>query len=164
MCNDILYKYRVITADDRTGTGNSFTRSLLTKGELYFPKFSELSDPNEAIFDYIQDTDIAVSNDELKEFQTHTYIDLLPDGRHHIKVDGRSAARHVRNRIDSMHGILCLTANNKNSLMYDYYANGHKGICVGFEWEKFGIVYRSTSTLLQPYFNRKRYYIKKIPL
>lgn len=160
MCNNILYKYRSINDDDRNGTGNSFTKNLLTLGELYFSRFSELKDPNEAIFDYSQDVDIAIEANDLDNYPNHKQIEVLPDGRHHILVDGRSAAIHVRKQLDKMNGILCLTTENMNSLMFDYYANGHTGICIGIEWKRLGLIYKENKQHQQP---RKIKYCSRPP-
>lgn len=158
----ILYKYRAIRDADRKGDdARSFARNLITKGELYFPRFSELNDPNESIFDYSEDVDIAVNDNEIINYPQHIYVEKLSDGRNHITVDGRAGAIHVRSRIDSIYGILCLTETNNSPLMFDYYAAGHKGICIGFDWKKFGIVYRGTKNLQIP---KKIIYRCKPPL
>lgn len=147
MCRvpDILYKYRPITDADRNGDGCSgFTRNLLQDGALYFSRFSELNDPNEAIFEYSSEVEIAIACDELGEYPNDMQKELLPDGRRKLKVSGRSGAEHVRRAIDERHGVLCLTEDSKNLLMYDYYAGGHKGICVGIEWKELGLLHKGT--------------------
>ena len=40
---------------------------------------------------------------------------------------------------------LCLTKDPKNSLMYDYYSNGHKGICIGFDWKRLKLMIKGTN-------------------
>lgn len=141
---EILYKYRPILEDDRSGAGKCFTKNLLLHGELYFSRFSELNDPNEAIFDYCSDVDIAVDEDVLNEYAYFSEKEQLPDGRFRLKVNGRTGAMHVRKQIDKMYGLLCLTEKPDNLLMYDYYAGGHKGICVGFDWKKLGLIVIAT--------------------
>ncbi|MFW2532807.1 MULTISPECIES: DUF2971 domain-containing protein [unclassified Legionella] len=131
-----MYKYRPI---------NEFTKRLIIQGELYFSKFSEQNDPNEAIFDYPSETDILIEQHELDLFPNFIKKKDSPDGRIHLKVSGRTAAKHVRRRIDSMYGILCLTKDPRNLLMFDYYGGGHKGICIGLEWKKLGLIYRGSN-------------------
>ncbi len=157
---DILYKYKPIRSTESHNI-NEFTQNLVLNGQLYFSRFSELSDPNEAIFDYSSTVDITVTEHEINQFPNHQRISNLGNGMIHIQVDGRSGAVHVRNRIDQMYGILCLTANNTSPLMFDYYAQGHKGICIGFEWKRFGILWRGTDQHQQP---MKIKYIKKPPI
>lgn len=132
----ILYKYRSI---------NNFTKNLITKGELYFSKFSEQNDPNEATFDYSEDIDIFIEHNELSLYPNFIEQENSPDGRIRLRVSGRNAALHVKRRIDFMYGILCLTSDPKNLLMFDYYGGGHKGICIGIEWEKLGLIHKKTN-------------------
>ena len=109
MCTipDILYKYKVISEDDHNNGENAFTRRLLEKGELYFSQFSELNDPNEAIFGYSASTIISPTPTEL---QNPIYRDFLNTrqnmhGKILLTVDGWTATLHVRNRINNRHGV-----------------------------------------------------------
>lgn len=146
MCNlpDILYKYRSISEDDRSNGPRPYTKNIFTKGEIYFSRFSELGDPNEAIFDYIDEQDIAVNKDVLDEYPNFTEKEQILEKRYRLRVDGRTAAMHVRKQIDAINGIFCLSKEKQSLLMYDYYAGGHKGICIGFDWKRLGLLYEET--------------------
>jgi len=150
----ILYKYKAITDDDRKNGERSFTRNIFTKGELYFSRFFELNDPNEAIFDYSTHVPICLSEDELDNELYQNFLNTREDIENRIRltVDGRTAALHVMRRIEKYipNGILCLTKDPKNSLMHSYYASGHKGICIGFDWKKLGLIIRETHQLQLP--------------
>ncbi|MFW2571282.1 DUF2971 domain-containing protein [Legionella sp. 29fVS95] len=121
---------------------NVFTQNLITKGHLYFSRFSEQNDPNEAIFDYSTDVHIGIEDWE-QELYPHFIYKKEIEGRIILKVSGRVGAEHIKRRIDSMYGILCLSEDPKNLLMFDYYGEGHKGICIGLDWEKLGLIYKS---------------------
>lgn len=148
-----LYKYKEITSADRDGPiDQAYTKKLLTEGELYFARFSELRDPNEALFFYADNQDeyrIAVSSDELEHYPYKKIIEQLPDGRYHLSVNGITAAKRIRDQLDQRWGVLCLTERSDDLLMFDYYANAHRGICIEFDWRKFNIVYRNSNGQLQ---------------
>lgn len=119
----ILYKYKKI--DD-------FTKRLFKNDELFFTPFSELNDPNEMFFNYAQDEIPIREIDDIRV------------------VDGGAAARHVLKTLKERYGVFCLTEKNDDLLMYDYYADGHKGICIEFSWEKIGIEYKTNQCLQLP--------------
>lgn len=150
MCDRIMYKYRAITDDDRLASGKSFTRNLIANGELYFPKFSELSDPNEALFFYSHKVITVVDKEDLYQFPKHKLIDEMAGGGVKIEADGWDFAMYERQYINLRGGLLCLTSNSTSALMYDYYADGHKGICIGFDWSKFEMDIRPTDHHQQP--------------
>ncbi len=151
---EILYKYRTITEDDRKNSENAFTKKLLADGELYFPPFDKLNDPNEALFVYPEDTDIAVTEEELNNYSKENIKEQesLPDGRYRLRVDGAIAGAHVLARLKQNlnWGVLCLTEVHDDLLMFDYYAGGHKGICIGFDWKSFGIFPKGSEAHQRP--------------
>ena len=148
---DILYKYKSVTKEDRDELNPlGYTRKMLVNGEIYFSKFSQLNDPNEAIFSYDQDTEIIIEPSEESLYPNIQNKQPLEDGRLLLLVDGATAGLHVRKRLDERWGIFCLTEDPKNLLMYDYYANGHKGICIGFDWKMFTPLWHSTKKLQIP--------------
>lgn len=158
---DYLYKYKPITVFDRDpGSNLGFTRRFLEDGELYFSRFSELADPNEVIFSYADESHIAVSEEGLSRIEYLEEIELLSDGRHLLKVSGSVAGLHVRKALDQRWGVYCLTEDEKNLLMFDYYAGGHRGICIKIDWKKIGILVKKTQQTQQP---TKIQYIKKPP-
>jgi len=152
----ILYKYKAISDDDREDGDSSkpYTKNIFTKGELYFSRFDELNDPNEAIFDYSTHIPIFLSENELNDNLYHDFLNTSKDieGRIQLMVNGRTAALHVMQRINLHipYGVLCFTEDRVNSLMFDYYAGGHKGICIGFDWKKLGLIVRDTNKYQHP--------------
>lgn len=158
---DYLFKYKSITEFDRDPDSSlGYTRRFLKDGELYFSRFSELADPNEVLFSYAEDSHIAVSEEALSRVEFLENIGQLPDGRHHLKVSGAVAGLHVREALDKRWGVYCLTEDEKNLLMFDYYGGGHRGICIKIDWRKIGILVKETSNVQQP---TKVRYIKKPP-
>jgi Protein of unknown function (DUF2971) len=146
----ILYKYKTITDDDRNNTDRAFTRRLLENGELYFSSFHELNDPNEAIFDYSADEiPIRLNKDEIDNPIYQPFLETredIDDSNIILVVDGRTAANHVLSRINNHipPGLLCLTEDHKNLLMFDYYGGGHKGLCIGLNWRKLASVFNES--------------------
>lgn len=140
----ILYKYKPL---DKEG----YTMKILTDGEIYFPSISKLNDPFEGDIPYIFDTNELTSdniflamrkiakesNPEMTEEELHEYLfeeqkqNLLFDINH--LEDQRKKTKEI---VDRLFGIYSLTNNNNNFLMWSYYANSHKGICIGFNSEK----------------------------
>lgn len=140
----ILYKYKPL---DKEG----YTMKILTDGEIYFPSISKLNDPFEGDIPYIFDTNELTSdniflamrkiakesNPEMTEEELHKYLfeeqkqNLLFDINH--LEDQRKKTKEI---VDRLFGIYSLTNNNNNFLMWSYYANSHKGICIGFDSEK----------------------------
>ena len=134
--SDLLFKYRAITNCDREQSNDKgYTRLLLTTGELYFAKFNELNDPNEMLYSYSTECPIPVHKNELHKYQYSNMKDGREPNEVIIWVSGKDAAEHVRNKTLHHRGVLCLTEDERSLLMFDYYANGHKGICIGLEWE-----------------------------
>lgn len=149
----VLYKYKAITDSDRQTkeVNGSYTKNLLTKGELYFSPFEQLNDPNEMLINYDSgETPIFISKDDLSKDLYKSYLhtqEKTSDGRIKLIVPGDILGLHVRQNIQCYlnYGVLCLTEDPINTLMYDYYAGGHKGICIGFEWSTLGILYKGTT-------------------
>lgn len=127
----LLYKYKKI---------DEYAKRIFTHNELYFTPFDELNDKNEMFFYYKED------GIQIRE----------KDG---VRVaDGGDAGKHVCKVLKPRHGVLCLTEKNDDLLMFDYYADGHKGICIEFSWEKFQMVSKANQCLQLP---KKVIYSKK---
>lgn len=112
---DVLYKYREI---------NEYALSMLSKGELYFAHIKELDDPNEQTY-----------------FQ-YTF------GTHHVNRDNqiewlceKEQTKLMSNAIrgDDRYGIFSLCSSRQEKRMYEEYAKNFAGICIGFDWNNFGL-------------------------
>lgn len=118
---DTLYKYRSYSAR---------SLELLIKRKLYFASPSNLNDPYDCRINIKKSLSSAItraeqtSNEQLKE-----YLNRL------AQID------HVYEKINSTlgnMGILSLSRNPINTLMWSHYAEDHKGFCIGFSLsEKF---------------------------
>ena len=47
----------------------------------------------------------------------------------------RKAINEVKSRISKKYGLLCFSENWKNPVQWAHYADGHKGLCLGFDVE-----------------------------
>ncbi len=136
----VLYKYRSF---DKNGYG----KQMALGGVAYFSSAKELNDPfetqftpqsklleldGEALHSFLHEKTLAhypnVSADRIMELvqtgiQRREYL-LNRDPR------GIEPILDVQNR---KYGILSLTATPKSIPMWGYYADSHKGICVGFD-------------------------------
>lgn len=128
---EFLYKYKKIDKN---------TKRIFTHGEIFFTPFDQLNDNNEMFFYYKEDGIPIRENDGIRV------------------VDGSTAAKHVLKALKPRHGVFCLTEKNDDLLMFDYYADGHKGICIEFSWEKLGMVYKKDQRLQWP---RKVHYTRE---
>ncbi|NWJ52963.1 MAG: DUF2971 domain-containing protein [Bacteroidetes bacterium] len=137
---NILYKYRDYT--------NDFNRRTLFDFELFLSSTSMFNDPYEGSipFEYDQE-DLTIENIFLKmrkmamkkysewdEAQIHDYCfknqrnEFLKDDAHIERVNQKN-----REDIDKIFGILSLTKQPLNYLMWSHYGNSHNGICLGFD-------------------------------
>lgn len=122
----VLYKFR-------TFNENGF--KLLINKELYFARPKQLNDP----LDYqipikrillqaiTEETDIHLKKN-LEFFNDHFVIP---------KVDGRKISQYdYMQKVLNNSGILSLSKNNRDPLLWSHYAGGHTGFCVGFDSRK----------------------------
>jgi hypothetical protein len=135
----ILYKYR--------DYDNKFHKRAINDNEIYIPSANEFNDPldSKTPFRY-KDEDLTEENiflkalqmakrnhKSLKEEQYHKIAfenqrkGLLFDEQHIAKFDEADYKQICRD-----YGIYCLTPNSLNFLMWSYYANSHKGFCIGY--------------------------------
>lgn len=120
-----LYKYRTI---------EQFNEYYLGKSEAYFAEFSSLNDPYEAYANYATE----YSDDDWKaifyKLNTPPYhwdflLDTIrsnPDRMHEI-------IRQCINTATAETGVLCLSSQNDNLLLWTHYADNGKGVCVEFD-------------------------------
>jgi hypothetical protein len=100
-----LYKFRgIASAEDKTSVGR--IDQIINTGQLYGAKFSEMNDPMEGAFQYW-----ATSN----------------SNKNLAKISENIIGEKTR------YGIVSLTSNWSNLLMWSYYASGMHGICIEIE-------------------------------
>lgn len=138
---DVLYKYRVW--EEPTAL-QQFNKRILTESELYFPSPNQFNDPFDAglPFRYKQ-SEITLEGIKqyLRTLAPHPTISLEEGDRIIEKrwQDGifQSGAywkdRHIPflEKINSTFGVVSLTPDPLNLLMWSHYANSHSGFCVG---------------------------------
>ena len=110
---ETLYKYRSF---------NENTLAIFINQELYFAKAESFNDPFDCQFNLFEGVKAFLTDIDQKEY--------IEDEKrmHEIK------EQYVRaNKEISSSGILALSEEGKNILMWSHYANKHKGICIGFD-------------------------------
>ena len=146
----ILYKYKA---------KNAFTMKLFSDGELYFPSIGQLNDPFEGSIPYVFDQRELTSENiflfmykiakyghpDWTEKQINEYVSeeqkkgLLFDDKH-LQQQNKETVEDVEN----LFGILSLTTNRNNFLMWSHYTESHKGICIGFDVNKVNDIVSGT--------------------
>jgi len=137
---DILFKYRDYS--------NKFNRKTLFEFEVFLSSTSMFNDPYEGTIPFtyepsdLTDTNIFLklreiaqkTHPEWTETQIHEYCyegqkkELLKDEAHIERENEKNIEE-----IDKLFGILSLSRNPLNYLMWSHYANKHKGFCIGFD-------------------------------
>lgn len=111
---EILYKYRSM---------NEFALNILTQGEIYFASVAELPDKHEYSNFHMHDSAYVNDGDNklrlLSKEEFTTYL--------------------VNATRNNMNGILSLCESRKEKQMYARYSDYFKGMCIGFDWNKFGL-------------------------
>jgi hypothetical protein len=112
----ILYKYRAI---------NKFCINMLSQGEIYFATVSELDDKDECSF----------------RFTTGNYH--VNDNNEFVYADAQERTDYILNHTKRYknRGILSLCESSQEIKMWELYANNFNGICIGFDWEQFGLLF-----------------------
>lgn len=106
MKNKYLYKYKKIeSAIDLTRI-----LDIINKKRVYLPKYSELNDPYESFMNIIHTGEAGSS----------------------ILYSAGERRDHV-NDLFKQYGILSLTSNCRNPVMWTMYTDYYKGVCIGFE-------------------------------
>ena len=134
-----FYKYRPF--DD-------YTKALLLSGEAYFSRPADLNDPFECVPPSIPEPNAQ----QVRKWMEFSAMRTTATGKcskqladlaisTSKKFDDDTARRFVRAVIDSVtrdithnSSMYCLTSVNDSSLMFAHYADGHRGICVEYEF------------------------------
>lgn len=138
-----LFKYRDFSEE--------YHRKLLFDQELYFPSLQYLNDPFEGILPIqkiseISDEDIVKMKLQIEKY---THPDLSEESLNMLREHMESNVPSIRKRdenpnwkkdvqleikilLNKSFGILSLSSDPVNYLMWSHYANSHKGFCLGF--------------------------------
>lgn len=133
----VLYKYRSIESER--------TNRILSHGEIYFCPPERLNDPCEYFFKFKQEQgEIYYTNTTYAELDTlqvtgYDIKHMNPNGSIMIGMSPDQKAIYFHRYLlrHNSRGIFSLCSANDAFLMHSFYGNGFKGICIGFEWEKF---------------------------
>ena len=139
----ILYKYR--------DWNNDYHKRLLTDNELYFASANQYNDPFDCAIPYrfreeeltkdnlfklylhlvkIKHPDYSDSQLQAEAFKNQQ-ADLIHDEQYQEKME-----EEFQDSFNKEFGIVSLTANRNNFLMWSHYAASHTGFCVGFNTDK----------------------------
>lgn len=136
-----LYKYRSLSGEDV-----KFTERSITHQELYFSHAKSFNDP----FDCLPGVSLNASKKEFKEYlngffkRNHPHTnrqDRASNIKDIIKDPQRNqSSRQVIQLLEKgvetamdLAGVLCLSENDRNILMWSHYTDCHKGICLKFK-------------------------------
>ncbi|MEV9528317.1 DUF2971 domain-containing protein [Aliarcobacter butzleri] len=116
----LLYKYREFSEN---------TDKIILNAELYFASHNSFNDP----FDCNLDTrEISSYSDE--EFENYSQ----KEGKQGVdKEKYLTCLRKKLIKAKSEVGILCMSQDYKNILMWSHYAKNHEGLCFGFDFRLF---------------------------
>ena len=123
----IIYKYYRI---------NEYLYDVLISNQLYFSSIGQFNDPYDTHF-CLKQTPTA---GEFEKFWTQfniekenyqKYMDLFKKNPEKCVAPILKAMKGLLN----YYGICCFTARKDNFLMWSHYADSHKGVCLGFEYE-----------------------------
>jgi len=134
----VLYKYRNWDID--------FHKNLVLKGEVYFSSFDQLNDPFEGsipfrykkeqltienlylkFVSFMKTTKPDVTSEEIdQEWKEQLKVKKWEDDNHRLKNEEK-----FTRQLHEVYGVFCLCEKNDNYLLWSYYANAHKGFCVG---------------------------------
>ena len=117
-----LYKYKPI---------NQFTLDIIANDRIFYPLPGSFNDPFDTKCSFKNKSALTQTADEKKIAQA--FPDENPsDITVFTRTDLTQEIDVFKNRLNNF-GILSLTGNAKNILMWSHYAEDHKGICIEFE-------------------------------
>ena len=112
----LLYKYREFSEN---------TDKIILNSELYFASHNSFNDPFDCNLEF-REID-SYTNQEFEEYCKREQINEQKDEYlKKLKEDLIKAKSEV--------GILCMSKNYQNILMWSHYAKNHEGLCFGFEY------------------------------
>ncbi|CAM3479615.1 DUF2971 domain-containing protein [Arcobacter aquimarinus] len=113
----ILYKYRSF---------GEYADKIILNSELYFASHTSFNDPFDCNLEFEEDGDFnkhceTLNKTEKSLLGEKTIEDYKKDLKRNLIIE------------KSKVGILSMSTNNKNILMWSHYADNHKGLCFGFK-------------------------------
>jgi len=133
-----LYKYREF---------NEFTLDIIANNRIFFPKPSVFNDPfdcsiqvnhNLSFEEYLD----LIKKEGIRNNKTPSQIESRLKGAKSLGIVPPDILKTLEKGIEDIHkdndemGIVCLSEDSVNILMWAHYANEHKGICIEFERNK----------------------------
>ncbi len=112
-----LYKYRAI---------NAHTLALLVNREVYFASPDKLNDPYDCQVSVIAAIDAAIA--QTRDRISHNVTEKLE------RLKKLSAVLTKLEEDTRRVGVLSLSEDNLNVLMWSHYADEHRGLCIGFRF------------------------------
>jgi hypothetical protein len=161
----ILYKYR--------SWDTKYDKSLLLNQELYFASPDQFNDPFDCniplLFDeeelapdkiFLDTLELARKMHPLKsEIELHEIT--FQHHKNNYLADKsyiQEIAKANRNEINNNFGVLSLTEDETNFLMWSHYTNSHTGYCIGFDTLK---LHQKSSGMVEPVLYKKE--VPKVP-
>ncbi|HRI21631.1 MAG TPA: DUF2971 domain-containing protein [Panacibacter sp.] len=123
----IIYKYFRV---------NSFLYDTLLSNQLYFSSFHQFNDPYDSYMTFFD----KVTNDDFKIYLDHFHATQEIKDKY-LKVFNSKPEEFIKPFIDAYkgwidyHGICCFTKSKNNILLWSHYADSHKGVCLGFDYD-----------------------------
>ncbi|MBC2771066.1 DUF2971 domain-containing protein [Pusillimonas minor] len=163
----LLYKYRSAITDFNTVNTKCNTARIFTASALYYAKPTTLNDPYEAHIEFdfsacekkAQISHLRVLR-ERNRINGYT-LETLHQTWDQVQRNVKEQMEHIKNKTldfdgyyrDAMnnHGILSISEERNNLLMWAHYASEHKGMCLGFNWGKTGLPAAKEVTYLSSY-------------
>ena len=123
-----LFKYRPV---------NEFTLDILANERIYFPKADMFNDPYDTEY-FVTDKNETISEKECGEV-----VDAYPEcsGLDSDSID--RVVTDVNGKIKDIitnSGILSLSRDASNLLLWAHYADDHKGVCIEFERNEYNLL------------------------
>ena len=116
----LCYKYREFSDN---------TDKIILNSELYFASHNSFNDPFDCNLEF---REISSYSDE--EFEEHRKeINIEDKNKHKYLEELRKKLISKKAKV----GILCMSQDYKNILMWSHYAKNHEGLCFGFDFRLF---------------------------
>jgi hypothetical protein len=115
---------------------NQFLYDTLISNQLYFSSIQQFNDPYDCyltLFDEISEDDLKIY---LKKINTSDELTIKC-----IEAFNKKGQKFLEPFIESYkafidyHGICCFTKGKDNLLLWSHYADSHKGVCLGFDYD-----------------------------
>ena len=146
----ILYKYRSLSGDSFR-----FSHDIFMNNELYFPHPDQINDPFDCkippSFDNLTKKDIEKFVKRVDRRIIEAKVGNYDDWKRNFLATPIST---IKERLKSSSfkshqeiGVLSLSGNEANLLMWGHYADSHKGICIGFDSSELSFAFKEMPLL-----------------